>query len=135
MNWIAWDPRSYGGALLGGLVGFLAFGSGLEHGWSMPWLVGLLMGLLMGLGCALVTHERSTMRGIVLAIGAAWMSALAQVYYDPPAGTEGVLAGLMQFHTTLSGQALLGHLGSMLAAFLLGRCSFRRDAQRRLAGA
>lgn len=131
MNWIAWDPRSYGGALLGGGVGFLAFGKLLEHGWSFPWIVGLLMGL----GCALVTRERSTMRGIVLAIGAAWISAAAWVYYQPPAGTEGLVAGLMQFHTTLAGPALLGHLGSMLAAFLLGRCSFRRDAKHRLAGA
>jgi len=131
MNWIAWDPRSYGGALLGGAAGFLLFGRLVQHGWSAPSVVGLLMGL----GCALVTRERSSMRGIVLAIGAAWISAAAQVYYQPPAGTEGMLAGLMQFHSTLGGSVLLGHLGSMLAAFLLGRCSFRRDAKQRLAGA
>ena len=131
MNWIAWDPRSYGGALLGAGAGVLAFGTLLQHGWNLPWIVGLLMGL----GCALVTQERSSMRGVVLAIGAAWVSAAAQVYYAPPAGTDGMIAGHVQFHTTLSGPTLLANLGSMLAALLFGRSALRRGARTRLAGA
>jgi hypothetical protein len=131
MNWIAWDPKSYGGALLGGIVGFFLFGALLAQGWYAPWLVGVLMGF----GCAAITLERSTMRGLVLAIGAAWIAAAAQVHYQPPAGSDGLFSGLMHFHETLSGSALWAHLGSMLAAFVIGRLSFRRGAKRRLAGA
>ena len=131
MNWIAWDPRSYGGALLGGVAGFLLFGSLLAQGWYAPWVVGLLIGV----GCAAVTRERSTMRGIVLAIGAAWLSAAAAVHYAPPPGTTGLVDGLKAFHETLSGGALGAHLVSMLAAALIGRLSFRRGARHRLAGA
>ena len=74
MNWIAWDTRSYLGAALGGVAGFLAFGALYDAGYFLPWIVGLCVGL----GCALVTKEISTMRGAMLAIGATWTAAAAR---------------------------------------------------------
>ena len=131
MNWIAWDPKSYGGALLGAIGGFFAFGALAGAGFYAPWIVGLLIGL----GCAAITLETSGMRGMVLAIAAAWVSALADVHYVPIAGASGMVEGLLEFHAALSGTHLWLHLASMLAAFLLGRTSLRPSARRRLAGA
>ena len=131
MNWIAWAPKSYGGALLGAIVGFFAFGALSGAGFYAPWIVGLLIGL----GCAAITLEKSGMRGLVLAIAAAWVSAMAQVHYMPIAGTTGMIDGLTQFHAALSGTDLLLHLASVAAAFLFGRTSLRPGARQRLAGA
>jgi hypothetical protein len=131
VNWLAWDTRSYLGAFIGGAVGFLLVGVLLEAGHFSPWIIGLLIGL----GCATLTLENSSMRGVVLAVAAAWTMAAAQVWYQPPAGTEGLIAGLIQFHETMT----LGHLGlflaGMFAAYWLGRRSLRRGASRRVAGA
>jgi hypothetical protein len=130
MNWIAWDPRSYGGAFLGGILGVFLYGALQAQGMAFPWIVGLLMGL----GCAAVTTERSSMRGIVLAIGAAWLSAFAQVHYQPPPGTHGLIEGLRAFHDTLEANTLWAHFASLFAAWFFGRTSFRSGARQRLAG-
>ena len=130
MNWLAFDPRSYLGALIGGVVGFFAYRAGLDAGWAAPWLVGLGIGL----GCALVTRERSTLRGLVLACAAGWAAALAQVSLVPVAPGAGLGEGIVGFHATLDATALTLHLLGIAAAFLLGRTSLRPGATTRVAG-
>ena len=131
MNWLAWDTRSYLGALIGGVIGFLLFGVLLDAGYFAPWIIGLLIGF----GCAALTRESSPMRGGVLAMAAAWTMAAAQVTYAPVAGHSGLVNGLMHFHETLTFGHLLLFLGGMLGAYLLGRRSLHRDAEERVAGA
>lgn len=130
MNWLAWDTRSYLGALIGGTIGFLLFGALLEAGHFAPWVIGLLIGF----GCAALTLETSSMRGVVLVVASAWTMAAAQVWYLPPAGTSGLVTGLVKFHETMTLGHLLLFLAGMLGAYLLGRRSLRRGASRRLAG-
>ena len=117
--------------MIGGVAGFLLFGVLLEAGTFVPWIIGLLIGL----GCAALTLETSSMRGVVLAVASAWTMAATQVYYEPPPGTEGLVAGLIHFHETMTGAHLLLFLAGMLAAYVLGRRSLRPGAEKRLAGA
>ncbi len=131
MNWLAWDTRSYGGALLGALLGAgLSFWA-TEAGSFQPWI----LGICIGLGCATLTTERSTMRGLVLACVAAWAGALAQVVLAPTAPDAGLLAGIASFHEGLGLTDFALHLVGIAGAFLLGRTSFRPGAKERVAGA
>ena len=135
MNWLAWDTRSYLGAALGAALGWWLFHALLDGGafgaeLFAPWT----LGLGMGLGCALVTKERSGLRGVVLACATAWLAAVAHVLVRPPAPDAGLLDGLLAFHTVLDPVTLLEHLAGIAGAFLFGRTSFRPDAQDRVAG-
>jgi len=127
VNWLAWDTRSYLGAALGGVVGFFLFRAGLGADWFAPWLIGVGIGL----GCALITRERSGLRGVVLACIAAWAAALAQVVL---VSGGGLWEGIVGFHATLDLPTFLAHLGGIVGAFVFGRTSFRGDAQDRVAG-
>jgi hypothetical protein len=131
VNWLAWDSRSYGGALLGGLLGLVAFHLLLGQGHMQPWLIGVGMGL----GCAVLTSERSTMRGLVLACMAAWGGAVAQVALYPQPADAGLFDGLIAFHSTLDLPTFLLHLIGIAGAFAFGKASFRRGASERAAGA
>jgi hypothetical protein len=131
MNWLAWDTRSYGGALLGALLGVGLSAWAADAGSFQPWIVGVCIGL----GCAVLTTERSTMRGLVLACAAAWAGALAQVVLAPTSPDAGVLAGIAGFHESLSLGDFALHLLGIAGAFLIGRSSFRTGAEERVAGA
>ncbi|MDA1194811.1 MAG: hypothetical protein O2894_06470 [Planctomycetota bacterium] len=128
MNWLAWDPRSYGGAALGALLGACAYLLLRDSGFDEPWLVGLALGL----GCALMTRERSGLRGIVLACTTAWLAAGLTVAAAAPA--EGWVGGMASFHASLALPELTRHLVGIAAACLLGRTSLRRGASDRVAG-
>ena len=130
MNWLAFEPKSYLGALIGGVLAFFAFRAGVEADVFMPWL----MGVGIGLGCALVTKERSGLRGIVLACATGWAAAIAQVSLMPVSPGASLGEGILRFHETLSVQALALHLIGIAAAFLLGRTSLRPGATTRVAG-
>lgn len=130
MNWLAWDPRAFLGAIAGAGVGAAVY-AGLLPANEAPWIVGLGLGL----GTMAVARDKSTLRGVVLGTAALWASALAQCTWAPLGGGRTWLAEVGDFHSSLTLSRVALHAFGCLLAGLLAARSLRAGARRRLAGA
>ena len=129
MNWLAWDVRTFGAALVGAVGGGFTYAAALpDH--ELTWLVGLGLGL----ATALVARDRSNLRGWVLGFAALWASAVAQCLAIPGEPGRSFGAELLAFHESLGVERAALHVLGALAAGWLGARSLRPGAQRRLAG-
>jgi hypothetical protein len=83
-------------------------------------------------GCvAALSTDRSIMRGLIVGTLAVWTGAAAQVTYM--AGMRPV-AGLMQFHESLTLWRFSLHALCAVLAILFGATSFQRGAKTRMLG-
>jgi hypothetical protein len=126
MNWLGLTTKAFIAAVLGALLGAVAYAYGLTHGWDAPYLVGVAAGL----GAMLGSRDRSGLRGLVIASCAIWVAALVQSHVGPHAG-----ANLLAFHTTLTPLRWLTFAACGAAAFFLAKTSARKNAPTRAAGA
>jgi hypothetical protein len=125
MNWLGLRTMALVAAVLGALLGGVAYAAALASGWDAPYLVGIAMGV----ATLLASPDKSGMRGLLVATAAIWGAAIVQTQIGPFAA-----AGLLRFHTTLTTARLAAFAGCGLAAFVLARTSARRDAPLRAAG-
>lgn len=131
MNWLAWEPRAFIAAFAGGVLGMRAMEVASTRGLHAPWTVALCIGL----PCAVVSMERSAMRGILFAFVAIWFAAIADMRIAAPTQGDGLWSAIAGFHTRIGIEDLVGYLGCGLIALLLTAISFQRGALVRLAGA
>ncbi len=127
MNWLAWDPRAYLGALVGAVAAWFAFGALLEAGHFAPWL----FGVLVGVGAAALTREKTLVRGFILAALATWTAAVAQAL----AQGQGIWHGLVHFHEFLTPSSFALYALGFAVALFVGGTSFHRGATTRPLGA
>jgi len=125
VNWLGWSTRAFLGALVGALLGALAYHEALVRSLDIPWVVGLVTGL----GAFLSAPDRSGPRGLIIGTLAVWVAWAVQGRFEPFSR-----AGLFDFHETLGPRRLASFIGCGAAAFLLARTSIRPDARRRIAG-
>ena len=118
MNWLGLSFRSLVGVVVGAVAGLLLF----THVYPSVCLVGASTGI----GCALFAEDRSALRGISVATVATWAAAAVD------ARRLGV--GTLHISSTLTASRWLAYIGCILAAFLLGALSVRRQARTRVAG-
>lgn len=130
MNWIGTSWRALLAALVGCALGFVAYGVLAARSIEAPWAVGVAAGG----AAAVVSVDRSVMRGLVVGTMAIWSAAAAQVHVHPPMHGASLLQGLAAFHATLTWGRGLSFLVCALAAVVLGAASIRRSARERVAG-
>jgi len=128
VNWLAWDPIAFAGALLGLAAGLVAYAELGARGIEAPWIVGLASGG----ACALFARDKSMLRGVVVAIAAVWAAAFGQSWRL--AAHTSVLVELSHFHESLGLWRLLEHLAGAGAALVCSSQTVRRNARARVAG-
>lgn len=124
MNWLGLDARGLLGALVGLLLGVVAFVALRLHAeLDLPPVVGLGAGL----GAMALSHTKSGTRGIVVGSLAAWACALSEVILFPTRGSA--LRDLYHFSERLDLTRLTLFFASVGLAAILGTRSRRPSAR------
>jgi hypothetical protein len=118
VNWLGLSGRSLLGILLGVAVAAVLFV------YVYPSV--LVVGACTGAGCALLSEDRSGLRGVSVMTVATWAAA----FLDAP--RFGV--STLEISKTLTLTRWLAYIGCMASAFVMGSMALRRGAAIRTAG-